>query len=509
MKFEDKEIIVKIVNTAVSKAAFSYAKLGKSEKSVLCLENGTSRLLHSLVLPDKKIYKLLVDNKDNNLAKKYNDILTRFKKSKEESFSIIQRELISIIWEIETKYAESFFLRKNIKNSDLLGFSPSRTLIYISPTIKGCLIGIVQGGKVSTIFIDSLSTIKIIEHVIGRCLDKKESLDEIDIDGYFSSYINWQTSSFEKTVDWVNAENKWQDKLIDLSEWLWKELFEKFIHIVNNEKVVLLPYGSFSFLPLHISKYSNNKYIINKFNISYLPCIGFHDKESGFINHQSPKHMITNDFNYLESLTFINFEKEILKKYFPSASIIRSIPELSSKLSKSNIVHLSGHGKTDLHDPLSSSIDIFDNERLRISDCFDIDFSNTELMVLSACETGLRGFGADGEALSFSTALIRCGVSRVIGSMWVVRDDIATLQMVYFYYIYRESEITAIEAFWQSQKWLVETTNEEKIMFINKIEATSENSREAKLELISRLNEDKSLDFSHPFNWAGFYFTGM
>jgi CHAT domain-containing protein len=63
-----------------------------------------------------------------------------------------------------------------------------------------------------------------------------------------------------------------------------------------------------------------------------------------------------------------------------------------------------------------------------------MDFSKTDLVVLSACETGLVGFGGKSdEFIGLPGGFIRAGAKNVVSSLWVVDDETTSLLMQKFY----------------------------------------------------------------------------
>ncbi|MDW7761259.1 MAG: CHAT domain-containing protein [Acidobacteriota bacterium] len=149
----------------------------------------------------------------------------------------------------------------------------------------------------------------------------------------------------------------------------------------------------------------------------------------------------------------------------------------SAPLSEYRIIHFAAHGVIDDKKPGRSSIiltindDASEDGFLQMREIFNLRM-NAELVVLSACKTGLgrfiRGEGIEGLARAFFYS----GASSVVMSLWAVNDEATSLLMERFYLHLRSSRTLAGAL------------------------------RTAKLEMI------RSETANHPYYWAGFILTG-
>jgi CHAT domain-containing protein len=113
---------------------------------------------------------------------------------------------------------------------------------------------------------------------------------------------------------------------------------------------------------------------------------------------------------------------------------------LNLKIGDYKILHFATHGLTDEERPELSGIVLsrFNelgqqlNESVRIQDIYALDL-NAELVVLSACETGV-GKHVKGEGLmSLNNAFLQTGAKSVVSSLWKVEDG-ATLELMRNFY---------------------------------------------------------------------------
>ncbi|NEU76225.1 CHAT domain-containing protein [Hassallia byssoidea VB512170] len=141
----------------------------------------------------------------------------------------------------------------------------------------------------------------------------------------------------------------------------------------------------------------------------------------------------------------------------------------NKQLSQYRFLHFATHGFADPNNPELSGIvlSLFldkqakpaDRGYLRLGDIFNLDFT-ADLVVLSACDTGL-GKNVNGEGLvGLTRGLMYAGAERVAVSLWQVNDDGTAKLMQEFYtemLKQGKSPTVALRAaqmkLWQDQKW--------------------------------------------------------
>jgi CHAT domain-containing protein len=136
-------------------------------------------------------------------------------------------------------------------------------------------------------------------------------------------------------------------------------------------------------------------------------------------------------------------------------------------LSQFRILHFATHGFVDNENPENSGIvlSLVDKKgnpirgHLRLADIFEQDYP-AELIVLSACQTGL-GKNVNGEGLvGLTRGLMYAGASRVAVSLWNVNDEGTSVLMREFYTEMLQGNKTPAAAMraaqiklWRNSKW--------------------------------------------------------
>lgn len=189
------------------------------------------------------------------------------------------------------------------------------------------------------------------------------------------------------------------------------------------------------------------------------------------------------DRGSLSPLPFSKMEAQEIAKMFPNPlcdvyledeaieEYIKNMP-----LNGYQIIHFAGHGFSDGNHPfrsaliLSASPQRREDGYLRMSEIGQLKM-NADLIVLSACQTGIGVLEKSEGFLSLSRIFFYAGARSVLASLWFVSDSTTTDLMKHFYTHFLQGN------------------------------DTSQALRLAKLELLRS-------DHSHPFYWAGFVLNG-
>lgn len=146
-------------------------------------------------------------------------------------------------------------------------------------------------------------------------------------------------------------------------------------------------------------------------------------------------------------------------------------------INKHNVMHLAMHAFLDNENPDQSHLlftDYSPDHKLFLSDLYQYDL-DADLVVLSACNTGVGSFESGKGMVSMNNAFTYAGVPASVSSLWSV-PDLATKQMMVEFYKYLEGG-----------------------------EVTTEALRLAKLDY---LKNTEAAQLQHPFYWAGFVHYG-
>jgi CHAT domain-containing protein len=191
-------------------------------------------------------------------------------------------------------------------------------------------------------------------------------------------------------------------------------------------------------------------------------------------------------------------------------------------LAKFDVIHLATHGLTDPYVAYHSAVVLSqaadDPGKLMAMEMKDWKL-DADLVVLSACESGLGKYGGGDGYLGFTQALFLAGARSVVLSLWKVDDDATALLMVRFYQNLqragshdrragsreRPEPLSKAEALREAKLWLRSLSAEE---IQRQVAALPTGSRVGTETAKPRETAKPGRRFDHPYYWAGFILIG-
>ena len=140
-------------------------------------------------------------------------------------------------------------------------------------------------------------------------------------------------------------------------------------------------------------------------------------------------------------LPFAQREVEVMTRYFPESTLLlnqqASISNLKQKLNqKIDYLHIASHGEFNMLNPKKSRIllapDSSSEGDLTVESILSLSFQ-TDLITLSACETGLGDVSRGDEIVSLNRAFFLAGTKSIISTLWRIDDVASAMTMKRFY----------------------------------------------------------------------------
>ncbi|MBD2316060.1 CHAT domain-containing protein [Phormidium tenue] len=132
---------------------------------------------------------------------------------------------------------------------------------------------------------------------------------------------------------------------------------------------------------------------------------------------------------------------------------------LESKFKNHNILHLASHAEFNTGAPDNSFIIFGNGDKIRLNEISDWQIPNIDLVILSACQTGVGKLGDGVEVLGFGYQVQKAGAKQAIASLWKVDDAGTQVLMEAFYQELKKGNITSTEALQRAQISLIKSPN--------------------------------------------------
>ena len=184
---------------------------------------------------------------------------------------------------------------------------------------------------------------------------------------------------------------------------------------------------------------------------------------------------------------------------------------------KYNVVHFATHFRLG-SDTANSFLLLGGNQGLTletVADSPEIDFTDVELVTLSACNTAFgnatnKGSGDGKEIESLAAFIENRGAKAVLATLWSVADESTQLLMAEFYRLHKENpKMTKAEAMQRAQIEMIEgtlkptTTDSQK-----RAEAAGKRRGNDSLDDEASFRFDAAKPYAHPYFWSPFVLIG-
>jgi len=233
------------------------------------------------------------------------------------------------------------------------------------------------------------------------------------------------------------------DTWLGLSDYLIEPISE---FLTEGDLIYFVPHGPLHYLPLHALELRGEP-LIKEHPVSYTP-------SASLIQFCQNK-----GSSQLQSCASFGvvFEEESrdVARLFDTQSYGRATKDtVLANCTNRDVIHFSCHGYFDYVDPLSSGVVLHDDKVLTAREIFDMKL-NTELVTLSACQTGLSERSPGDELIGLTRAFLYAGSPSVIVSLWSVDARSTYELMIEFYTLMKNGEDKAT-ALQKAQKKIME-----------------------------------------------------
>lgn len=210
------------------------------------------------------------------------------------------------------------------------------------------------------------------------------------------------------------------------------------MQLKSGQRLIIVPHGPLHYLPFQALRV-DGAWLIERHPLSLAPSTNI---ALGLAQRTPKVHASLTAFGnprVEDSLDLPGASREVkqLAQLFPRNQLFigasATKTAFRAKADGSPLLHMAAHAQADRLDPLHSRI-LLANEGgqrsfLEVSELSGMNLSNTALVTLSACESGLGRVDRGDEVQGFPRGFLMAGSSALIASLWPVSDDASELLM--------------------------------------------------------------------------------
>ncbi len=307
-----------------------------------------------------------------------------------------------------------------------------------------------------------------------------------------------------------------KEKFNEASGSLYQHLIQPLLPHITGKELIIIPHDVLHYLPFHTLLSPKGRYLIEDFPIYYLSSASLlqFTKEKRKAKGEKVLALGNPDLGDPSmNLRFAETEaREIAKLYSQSTVLLKreATEEKSKALSpQHDIIHFASHAELSEEDPLSSAILLAkegkEDGRLEVREIFEMNL-NANLVVLSACETGLGKLSSGDELVGLTRAFIYAGTPSVMASLWKVEDSSTAALMASFYKNLRT--MTKVEALREAQLQLIRGEGSSDLLARRGVGGIGKLGEVPQTKSLSSESVTASVSTSHPYFWAPFILVG-
>lgn len=343
----------------------------------------------------------------------------------------------------------------------------------------------------------------------------------------------WLDAYLEGYSDRRTWRNRLEFSLCQLSEILKLRDILKLLP-EDCQQLILIPHRLLHLLPLHALPLpeQNDKCLLNIFSegVRYAPSCQL--LQLAQRQEDQPLNHFFGIQNPTQNLTYASLQVQTIRQQFHIAEVLQESEATKAALTENNhyinqlnsthCLHFACHGNFDEQSPLESHLKLANDEFLTLGEIFNFELGQCQLVVLSACETGLTDHtSASDEYIGLPSGFLFAGSPSVVSSLWKV-DELATAFLMIKFYanLPKHTKIRAGDvavALNKAQIWLRDLSHDKFKQCLNEYMPQIDEiitklpkswMREVAQNSLQHALNRQPCPFASPYYWAGFIATG-
>ena len=296
-------------------------------------------------------------------------------------------------------------------------------------------------------------------------------------------------------------------------------------------RVILVPAGYLGLLPLHAAQVSaadaEARYVIDALDVTYAisarATFAGRSELTARSTHAECLAGVGNPQPGPAPLRFGVDELREVARFFPEGAKTAlferdaTVANLARALPGATHIHFACHCRPNWSSPMHSELQLGDGP-LAVWEVHYNDgdaLNRARLVVLSACQSGMRETSLPDEAIGLPSAFLQAGVPAIAATLWPVDDLSSALLMTRFYEFHlrgnaetSEPRMDPVRALCRAQCWLRDVSVKELQDYVRRREMSKELIAEVG-NRFAAANPDLRPFAESPFDWAPFVAFGV
>jgi CHAT domain-containing protein len=271
----------------------------------------------------------------------------------------------------------------------------------------------------------------------------------------------------EDVGEFTQAIKKRRRQAQPLAELMYKRLLGPMQASIRGKDLLIIPHGNLHYLPF-AALHDGERYLAQGRAIRYLPSatlLGLMARNNAPQKDPVNRLLILGNPDLGDAaldLPSAQAEAQDLQSMFNRNSelfVRRAATEslIKERAQDFSHIHVASHGEFSADSPLLSRLKLAKDERndgmLSVSEIYGLRL-NANLVMLSACETGLGSVSNGDDVVGLTRGFLYAGAQNVVGSLWEVDDD-ATAELAKLLYAGMKNGQSIAKALSQAQDQLI------------------------------------------------------
>ncbi len=225
---------------------------------------------------------------------------------------------------------------------------------------------------------------------------------------------------------------------------LFRWLIQPLAALLQGQRLILIPYGVLHYLPFHAFE-SEGRALMDDYEIVYAPSASVFQMRN---RRPPPRHgrpLLVGVST--PNLPHVTQEIAAIAAVLPEADVLldaaATLEAVRQASPRTTVLHLACHSNFRPESPLFSALWL-GNGWLSVHDIYNLEL-NTELVTLSACNTGLSYIAPGDELLGLARGFFYAGAAAMVASLWAV-DDRSTACFMKTFYTYLQTGVSKAAA---------------------------------------------------------------